>query len=77
MTGIIPWFFISDSLANGTGSVVDNSYLVKKIVFRVSMLPVIKLLSAMVVHVFFILVIFLVFFVDRIYPGFPSLQVIY
>ena len=45
MTGIIPWFFISESLGSGTGSVVENSYLVKKIVFRVSMLPVIKILS--------------------------------
>ena len=54
MTGIIPWFFISDSLANGTGSVVENSYLVKKIVFRVSMLPVVKLLSALLVHLFFV-----------------------
>ncbi len=77
MTGIIPWFFISESLATGTGSVVENSYLVKKIVFRVSMLPVIKLLSALVVHVFFVLVIFLVFIAYRIYPGIHSLQVVY
>ena len=61
MTGIIPWFFISESLASGTGSVVENSYLVKKIVFRVSMLPVVKLLSALVVHVFFVLVFFYYF----------------
>ena len=77
MAGIIPWFFIADTLMSGTGSVVENSYLVKKIVFRVSMLPVIKLLSALVVHVFFVLVIFLVFSAYRIYPGLHSLQVIY
>ena len=77
MTGIIPWFFIADTLLNGTGSVVENSYLVKKIVFRVSMLPVVKLLSALVVHVFFVLVIFLIFSVYRVYPGLHSLQIIY
>ena len=77
MTGIIPWFFISDCFASGTGSVVENSYLVKKIVFRVSMLPVVKLLSALFVHIFFILVIFLVFSIYEIYPGIHSLQVIY
>ncbi len=77
MTGIIPWFFIADTLMSGTGSVVENSYLVKKIVFRVSMLPIVKLLSALVVHVFFVLVIFLVFSIYRIYPGLYSLQVLY
>ena len=77
MTGIIPWFFISESLGSGTGSVVENSYLVKKIVFRVSMLPVIKLLSALVVHIFFVLVIFVVFSAYHIYPSVYSLQVIY
>jgi ABC-type polysaccharide/polyol phosphate export permease len=77
MAGIIPWFFISDILASGTSSVVESSYLVKKIVFRVSMLPVVKLLSALIVHVFFVLFIFLAFSVYRIYPGLHSLQVIY
>ncbi|MDY0212992.1 MAG: ABC transporter permease [Desulfuromonadaceae bacterium] len=77
ITGIIPWFFIAETFTGGTGAVVENSYLVKKIVFRVSMLPVVKLLSALVVHLFFVLVIFLVFAAYHIYPGLHALQVIY
>ena len=77
MTGIIPWFFIADTLMSGTNSVVENSYLVKKIVFRVSMLPVVKLLSALVVHLFFVLVIFVVFSIYHIYPDVHSIQVSY
>jgi ABC-type polysaccharide/polyol phosphate export permease len=77
MAGIIPWFFIAETLMSGTGAVVENSYLVKKIVFRVSMLPVIKLLSALIVHLFFVIVIFIVFSVYHIFPGIHSLQVIY
>lgn len=77
VAGIIPWFFISDCLASGTGSVVENSYLVKKIVFRVSMLPVVKLMSALIVHAFFVMVIFFIFFAYRTYPGLHSLQVFY
>ena len=77
ITGIIPWFFFSDSWSSGTSSVLENSYLVKKIVFRVSMLPVVKLLSALIVHVFFVLVIFLIFSIYHVYPGIYSLQVIY
>jgi ABC-type polysaccharide/polyol phosphate export permease len=77
MAGIIPWFFIADTLMSGTGAVVENSYLVKKIVFRVSMLPVVKLLSALVVHLFFVLVIFVVFSAYHMYPSLHALQVIY
>lgn len=77
ITGIIPWFFIADTAMSGTSSVVENSYLVKKIVFRVSMLPVVKMLSALVVHVFFVLMIFLFFSAYHIYPGLHSLQVVY
>ena len=77
ITGIVPWFFIAETLISGTGAVVENSYLVKKIVFRVSMLPVVKLLSALIVHIFFIMVIFLIFSLYGFYPGIYSIQVIY
>lgn len=77
MTGIIPWFFISDCIASGTGAVVESPFLVNKVVFRVSMLPVAKMLSALVVHVFFIFVIFTVFSLYNIYPSVYSIQAFY
>ena len=77
ITGIVPWFFIADTLISGTGSIVENSFLVKKIVFRVSMLPIVKLLSALVVHIFFVFVIFVVFAAYHIYPDIYAIQVIY
>ena len=58
-TGLIPWFFFSAALTNGTSCLMEYSYLVKKIVFRVAVLPIIKILSAFWVHLFFIA--FLVF----------------
>jgi ABC-type polysaccharide/polyol phosphate export systems, permease component len=58
-SGLIPWFFFSTALSNGTNCLMEYSYLVKKIVFRVAVLPIIKILSAFFVHLFFIA--FLVF----------------
>ena len=58
-SGLIPWFFFSTALSNGTNCLMEYSYLVKKIVFRVAVLPIIKILSAFFVHIFFIA--FLVF----------------
>lgn len=30
ITGMIPWFFISNAFTSGTNSIVNNSFLVKK-----------------------------------------------
>lgn len=77
ITGIIPWFFIADTLSSATNSIVENSFLVKKVAFRVSMLPITKLLSALTIHVFFVFVIFLFFIVYGIRPSLYNLQVVY
>lgn len=53
MCGLIPWFFFSEALGNSTNSLIEYSYLVKKVVFKVSILPSIKIISALFVHVFF------------------------
>ena len=50
----IPWIFFTDLLTNGSGCLVEYSYLVKKIRFQVSVIPVVKLLSASIIHLFFI-----------------------
>jgi len=77
ITGIIPWFFIADTLPSATNCIVENSSLVKKVVFRVSMLPIVKLLSALVIHLFFVVVIFAFFMAYGIWPTLYSLQVFY
>ncbi len=77
VAGMFPWFFFADGLANGTNSVLENSFLVKKIVFRVSLLPVIKLLSALVVHIFFIFFMFAMFLYYGYTPEIYWLQIIY
>jgi len=53
MSGIIPWFFFSEAFASASNSIVEYNYLVKKVVFRVSALPLVKILSATFIHLFF------------------------
>lgn len=53
IAGMIPWFFISEALSSATSAILDNTFLVKKIVFRVSLLPIVKIASAVIVHLFF------------------------
>ncbi len=77
MAGIIPWFFISEGLSNSSGAIVENSFLIKKVVFDVHLLPIIKIISALYVHAFFIVLLLLVFLFQGNSPCRYWLQLIY
>ena len=75
--GMFPWFFFNDGLMNATGSIMGNSYLVKKVVFRVSLLPIIQIISMLIVHAFFLVILFLMFAIYGYMPTIYNLQVFY
>ena len=75
--GMIPWFFIAEVLSSATGSVIEHSYLVKKVAFKVGLLPIVKIASAAIVHLFFIFIIFLMFCIYKYTPSLYNLQVYY
>jgi len=77
ISGMIPWFFFAEALMAGMNSILTNSFLVKKIVFRVSLLPIIPLLSALIIHLFFVLFMLGIFFYYHYSPTIYWLQSIY
>ena len=77
VAGMFPWFFIADSLVGATGAILESSFLVKKVVFRVELLPMVKLISALLVHVFFLAVLLVMFALYGYYPTVYSLQILY
>lgn len=77
IAGLVPWFFYSDALSSATNSLVEYSYLVKKVVFNVSVLPVVKLLSALFVHIFFIYFMLIVYMLSGFLPSIYAFQIIY
>lgn len=60
ISGLIPWFFIAEGLNSGTAAILEYDYLVKKVAFRTSLLNLVKLFSALGIHLFFIAILFLV-----------------
>ena len=56
VAGIVPWFFFSESVNSITNCLQEYNYLVKKVVFKVEILPIIKLISCLLVHAFFVLI---------------------
>ena len=75
--GMFPWFFLSESILSATNSVVESSFLVKKIVFRVELLPIVKIVSALVVHLFFVAVLIVMFAIYGYPPSIYNVQIIY
>ena len=54
----LSWNFFSDAFASASGCIFDYAYLVKNMQFRVSSLPIVKIISSSFVHLFFIMFIF-------------------
>ncbi|MEZ9184359.1 ABC transporter permease [Vibrio splendidus] len=77
VSAMIPWFFIAEMLSNATNSIVEQANIVKKIVFRVSLLPIVKLISALIIHLFFIAILFSIAFAYGYYPSLNWLQIPY
>ncbi len=77
VSGLIPWFFFQEALMNATNCMAEYSYLVKKVVFKISILPVVKTISALFVHLVFIGFLLVVAAVYKFYPSIYTIQLIY
>lgn len=77
MAGLVPWFYFQEAMNGGTGVLVEYSYLVKKVVFQIDTLPVVKMISALFTHTFFVVFAIAVFWIMGYAPDFYTLQVIY
>ncbi len=77
LCGMIPWFLFADALAKSTNAVVGNAFLVKKVAFRVSILPLIKILSSLYIHLIFVAILLTFFLFYGFKPTIYWLQIPY
>ena len=77
ISGIVPWFLFSEIMNSGTNVLVEYTYLVKKIVFNISILPVMKIVTATVIHLFFVALMLLIFLLMGYTPDLYMLQIPY
>lgn len=73
----LSWNFFSETLSAGTSCLMEYSYLVKKVSFRVSLIPVVKIISAAIIHVAFIGIIFVLMLLCKVPFSIYNVQVIY
>lgn len=77
MCGIVPWLFISEAISSASNSFLEYSYLVKKVVFNINILPLVKILSCVYIHLFFLGLLSVICIVFGYYPNIYWLQIIY
>ena len=77
LSGLVPWFFFSEVLSAGTNTFVEYNYLVKKVVFKIDTLPLVKVISSSFVHIFFVGFTLVLYSCYHFYPNLYTIQVVY
>lgn len=67
ISGIIPWFYISDMISSGTDTIRKYSYLVTKMRFPIATIPTFVSISKFIVHLILLVIMVAIF----IFMGYP------
>lgn len=77
VAGMVPWFYFSEVINTGSNVLVEYNYLVKKVVFKISVLPIVKIISSLFVHLFFVGFMVVLYAAYHYYPTVYTLQILY
>lgn len=77
VSGLVPWFYFQDALSGGAAALTDYSYLVKKVVFEIRVLPMVKVVSALFTHIFFVVIAVILYSCYGFFPDLYTLQIVY
>ncbi|KPU43680.1 teichoic acid translocation permease protein TagG [Oxobacter pfennigii] len=76
-SGLIPWFYFSDAWTNSGNCFFEYSFLVKKVMFKTSVLPIVKIISSLFVHIILVFFLLLIYSFYGYFPKLIYLQIIY
>ncbi len=75
--GMTAYNFFAASVGASSGVIKAYSFLVKKVKFRVAILPIVKILSALLLHIIFIFIVMAVIWTSGVRPNIFWLQTLY
>ena len=75
--GIVAWYYFSDNLNSCTNVIKENDFLLKKVDFRLSMLPIVKLLSSTLPHAVLLIIAIILTAFNGVYPSLHLLELLY
>jgi lipopolysaccharide transport system permease protein len=77
IAGMTPWFFFSESFSSATYSVLEYHYLVKNVSVRLSILPIVKILTGLTIHCFLVALMLCIFVAYSAPLGVHAVQIAY
>ncbi len=77
VSGMVVWVFFSETLSAASGSFLEYSYLIKKVRFNISILPLVKILSGYYMHLLFLGIVLGICILGGAMPGAMLAQIVY
>lgn len=77
VAGMIPWNFFSDAWLSGNGSFTGYSFIVKKVVFNVDILPLVKIIASFILNIIFNAIIIVIYTLYGRFPGVHLIDMVY
>lgn len=75
--GILPWMYFSRNLVSNTEVIGKYSFMVKKVDFRLSVLPIVTMLGALIPHLFLMLIAIALSWHQGFPPSIYTFQLLY
>ena len=75
--GMIPWNYFYDSWFGGTGSFTNYGYIVKKVVFKIEYLPLVKVLSSTILNMIFNVILVCIYSIYGHFMGVHIIDMLY
>lgn len=77
ITGMMPWLLFSDIINSTMNCMPEYSYIVKKVVFNIDIIPASKVAVCMFIHLFFVAIIIVVTLCHHIFAGIYIFQLFF
>lgn len=77
ITGYMAYDFFSQAIRQLSNSIKSYSFMIKKVNFRLAILPIVKLLSGLMMHAIILVIVFVILFSNSVYPGWHWFQLLY
>ncbi len=77
VSGIVAWMFFADGLGSASNSISSHSFLIKKVDFRLSILPLVKIVSSLFIQSVLIIAAITVNWMNGYAPSIYTFQIVY
>ncbi|AJH01820.1 hypothetical protein LF65_05298 [Clostridium beijerinckii] len=77
LSGLVPWYYFSEALASASNSLLEYRFILKQMSFTPSIIPMIKILSAIFTHGIFVGIMIIVLLFNGLMPSLYWLQTVY